>query len=167
MVLNRQVRTMLGVAVIAALAGAQDQVEAATATLEVSATVANACTVESGSLAFGTYQAGPQAPSLEGSGVFNVQCTSPASVEIKLDGGLNEGAGGGARAMKGPGNSYLNYALLEGVSPLAFPWDPGLGIVHPVDSGANEIVVNGVIDAGQTAQAGEYSDTVQITMTFF
>ena len=109
MLLNRQVETMLGVAAIAALASAQDQVEAATATLEVSATVANACTVESGSLAFGAYQAGPQAPSLQGSGVFNVQCTSPGSIEIKLDGGLNEGAGGDARAMKGPGDSYLNY----------------------------------------------------------
>ena len=164
MLLNRQVQTMLGFVAVAALASAQDQVAAAT--LEVTATVASACTVESGSLAFGAYQAGPQAPSLEGSGGFNVQCTSPASIEIKLDGGLNEGAGGDARAMKGPGNSYLNYALFEGSSPFAFPWDPGLGIVYTVDSGANEIVVNGVIDAGQTAQAGEYSDTVQITMTF-
>jgi spore coat protein U-like protein len=164
MLLNRQVQTMLGVAAIAAFASTQNQVEAAT--LEVSATVASACTVESGSLDFGAYQAGPQAPSLEGSGGFNVQCTSPASVDIKLDGGLNEGAGGDARAMKGPGNSYLNYALFEGASPFAFPWDPGLEIAYPVDSGANEIVVNGTIAAGQTAQAGQYSDTVQITMTF-
>jgi spore coat protein U-like protein len=165
MLLNRQA-PMLGIAAIAALASAQDEVAAATATLEVSATVANACTVESGSLDFGAYHAGPQAPSLEGSGGFNVQCTSPASVDIKLDGGLNEGAGGDARAMKGPGNSYLNYALFEGASPFAFPWDPGLEIAYPVNSGANEVVVNGVIAAGQTAQAGEYSDTVQITMTF-
>ena len=164
MLLNRQVQTMLGVAAIAALASAQDQVKAAT--LEVSATVANACTVESGSLDFGAYQAGPQAPSLEGSGVFNVQCTSPASVEIKLDGGLNEAAGGEARAMKGPGNdNYLNYALFEG-SQFSLPWDPGVGILYTVDSGANEFVVDGVIDEGQTAQAGGYSDTVQIIMTF-
>ena len=163
MLLNRQAQ-MLGIAAIVALAGAQDQVAAAT--LEVSATVANACTVESGSLDFGAYQAGPQAPSLQGSGVFNVQCTSPASIEIKLDGGLNEGAGGEARAMKGPGNdNYLNYTLFEG-SQFSLPWDPSFGIVYPVASGANEIVVDGVIDEGQTAQAGEYSDTVQIMMTF-
>ena len=69
MLLNRQVQTMLGGVAIAALASAQDQ--AAAATLEVTATVASACTVESGSLDFGAYQAGPQAPSLEGSGGFN------------------------------------------------------------------------------------------------
>ena len=164
MLLNRQVQTRLGFVAVAALASAQDQVAAAT--LEVTATVASACTVESGSLDFGAYQAGPQAPSLEGSGVFNVQCTSPASIEIKLDGGLNEGAGGDARAMKGPGNdNYLNYALFEG-SQFSLPWDPGVGMLYTVDSGANEIVVNGVVDEGQTAQAGEYSDTVQIIMTF-
>ena len=165
MLLKRQVQTRLGFAAVAALASAQEQVAAAT--LEVTATVASACTVESGSLDFGAYQADPQAPSLEGSGVFNVQCTSPASIEIKLDGGLNEGAGGGARAMKGPGNdNYLNYALFEG-SRFAFPWDPGVGMHYPVAIGANEIVVNGVIDEGQTAQPGQYSDTVQIIMTFF
>ena len=163
MLLNRQVQMMLGFVAVAALASAQDQVAAAT--LEVTATVASACTVESGSLDFGSYQAGPQAPSLQGSGGFNVQCTSPASVEIKLDGGLNEGAGGNARAMKGPGNNYLDYALFEG-SRFSMPWDPGVGMLYTVDSGANEIVVNGVVDEGQTAQAGEYSDTVQITMTF-
>jgi spore coat protein U-like protein len=165
MLLIRHVQARLGFAAVAALASAQDQVAAAT--LEVTATVASACTVESGSLDFGAYQAGPQAPSLEGSGVFNVQCTSPASIEIKLDGGLNEGAGGDARAMKGPGNdNYLNYALFE-ESQFAFPWDPGVGMLYTVNSGANEIVVNGVVDEGQTAQAGEYSDTVQIIMTFF
>jgi spore coat protein U-like protein len=89
MLLNRQVQTMLGFVAVAALASTQDQVAAAT--LEVTATVPNACTVESGSLDFGTYQAGPQAPSVPGSGGFNVQCTLPASVEIKLDGGLNQG----------------------------------------------------------------------------
>jgi spore coat protein U-like protein len=161
---NRQVQAMLGFVAVAALAGAQDQ--AAAATLEVTATVPNACAVESGSLDFGTYQAGPQAPSVRGSGGFNVQCTLPASVEIKLDGGLNDGAGGNSRAMKGPGNNnYLNYSLFEG-SRFSMPWDPGVGMLYTVDSGANEIVVNGVVDGGQTVQGGDYSDTVQIIMTF-
>jgi spore coat protein U-like protein len=130
--LNRQVQTMLGFVAVAALASAQDQVAAAT--LEVTATVPSACTVESGSLDFGTFQAGPQAPSVQGSGGFNVQCTLPASVEIKLDGGLNDGAGGNDRAMKGPGNNYLNYALFEG-SQFSMAWDPGVGMLYTVDSG--------------------------------
>jgi spore coat protein U-like protein len=163
MLLNRQVQMMLGVGAVAALAGAQDQVAAAT--LEVSATVPSVCTVESGSLEFGAYQPGPQAPSVQGSGSFNVQCTLPASVEIKLDGGLNDGAGGNARAMQGPGDNYLNYALFEG-SQFSMPWAPGVGMLYTVASGANEIVVDGVVDGGQTVQAGEYSDTVQIIMTF-
>ena len=161
---NRQVQRMLRFAAVAALASAQNQVAAAT--LEVTVTVPNACTVGSGALDFGAYQPGPQAPSVQGSGGFNVQCTSPASVEIKLDGGLNEGAGGDARAMKGPGNdNYLNYALFE-ASQFSAPWEPGDGFLYTVQSGANEIVVNGVIDEGQSVQGGEYSDTVQIIMTF-
>jgi spore coat protein U-like protein len=163
MLLNRQVQTMLGFVAVAAFASAQDQVAAAT--LKVKVTVPNACTVESGSLDFGTYQPGPQAPSVQGTGGFNVQCTLPASVEIKLDGGLNDGAGGDTRAMKGPGNNYLNYTLFEG-SQFSQPWDPGVGMLYTVASGANAIVVDGVVDEGQTVQAGDYSDTVQITMTF-
>ena len=164
MLLNRQVQTMLGCLAVVALASAQDRVAAAT--LEVSATVPNACTVESGALDFGPYQPGPQAPSVQGSGGFNVQCTLPASVEIKLDGGLHHGAAGETRAMKGPGNNnYLNYTLFEG-SQFSLPWDPGVGMLYTVNTGANEIVVDGVVDEGQTALAGEYSDTVQITMTF-
>jgi spore coat protein U-like protein len=163
MLLKRQVQTMLGFVAVAALASAQGQV--AGATLDVTVTVPNVCTVESGSLDFGTYQPGPQAPSVEGSGAFNVQCTLPASVEIKLDGGLNDGAGGNARAMKGPGNNYLNYTLFEG-SQFSREWNPGVGMLYTVNTGANEIVVDGVVDGGQTAQAGDYSDTVQITMTF-
>jgi spore coat protein U-like protein len=163
MLLNRQVQTMLASVAVAALAGAQDQVAAAT--LEVSATVPNACTVESGSLDFGTYQAGPQAPGIQATGEFNVQCTSSASIEITLDGGLNDGAGGDARAMKGPENNYLNYALFEG-SQFSRPWGPGVGVLYTVQSGANKIVVDGVVHEGQTAQGGEYSDTVQVIIAF-
>jgi spore coat protein U-like protein len=163
MLLNRQVQTMLGCVAVAALASAQDQ--DAAATLEVTANVPNACTVENGALDFGAYQPGPQAPSVQGSGGFNVQCASPASVEIKLDGGLNEGAGGSARAMKGPGNNYLNYDLFE-ASRFSLPWDPGVGMLYTVDSGPNEIVVDGVVHEAQTVPSGEYSDTVQIIMTF-
>ncbi len=164
MLFNRQMQTMLGVGAVAALAGAQDQVAAAT--LKVSATVPNACTVESGSLDFGAYQPGPQAPEVQGSGGFNVQCTLPAAIEIKLDGGLNDGAGGKARAMRGPGNNYLNYDLFE-ESQFSMPWTPGFGMIYTVDTGANEIVVDGIVAGGQTAPAGEYADTVQIILTFF
>ena len=68
--------------------------------------------------------------------------------------------------MKGPGNNFLNYALFEG-SQFSMPWDPGVGMLYTVDTGANEIVVDGIVAGGQTVQAGEYADTVQIIMTFF
>jgi spore coat protein U-like protein len=35
-----------------------------------------------------------------------------------------------------------------------------------LSNGQNSVVVDGVIDGSQTVPGGEYSDTVQITLTF-
>jgi spore coat protein U-like protein len=162
MLLNRHVQ-MLGFVAVTALASAQDQ--AAAATLEVTATVPNSCTVEGGSLAFGTYNSG-QVADLLSSGGFNVQCTAPASVNVALDGGLNHGVGANGRAMKGPGtDNFLDYTLFLGTG-FSTSWDKDAAVPFNVVSGGNPIEVGGRIDGGQIAVGGEYSDTVQITLTF-
>jgi spore coat protein U-like protein len=162
MLLNRHVQ-MLGLVAVAAFASAPGEVAAAT--LEVTATVPNSCTVEGGSLAFGTYNSG-QVADLLSSGGFNVQCTAPASVNVALDGGLNHGVGANGRAMKGPGTSnFLDYTLFLGPG-FSTSWDDGVALPFNVINGGNPIEVTGRIDGGQTAVGGEYSDTVQITLTF-
>jgi spore coat protein U-like protein len=159
MLLNRHVQ-MLGLVAVAAVASAQEQ--AAAATLEVTATVPNSCTVEGGSLEFGTYLPGPQAPGVLATGQLNVQCTAPASVNVALDGGMNYGEANNSRAMKGPGENYLGYVLLSGSTP----WDQDVAIPFNVSSGPNPITVTGAIHEHQTVPGGQYSDTVQITLTF-
>ncbi len=163
MMVNRCVRTGWGLAVVAGLASLQGEVSAAT--LEVTATVPNACTVNSGALEFGEYQAGPSAPQVQGSGTFTVDCSSSASVEIKLNGGLHEGAGTNTRAMKGSGDDFLDYGLFQAPG-FSTGWAPGVGVPFSLISGSNIITVNGIIDESQTVPGGAYSDTVEITLTF-
>jgi spore coat protein U-like protein len=163
MLLNRRVQ-MLGLVTVAALASAQGEVAAAT--LEVTATVPNSCTVEGGSLVFDEYVAGPNAPQTFATGEFNVECTTPASVEIALDGGLHDGAtGNNGRAMKGPGDNFLDYSL-AGPAGFGTPWAQDTALPFELIGGSNPITVNGFIHEAQTVPGGQYSDTVQITLTF-
>ena len=54
----------------------------------------------------------------------------------------------------------LAFALVAVTGPAAHAQTADLTVTA-------EIVVDGVVHEGQTVQAGEYSDTVQIIMTFF
>jgi spore coat protein U-like protein len=163
MLLNRHVQ-MLGLVAVAAVASAQEQ--AAAATLEITATVPNACTVQSGSVAFGTYVSGQQSSLDATGGGFSVECSSGAEVEISLDGGLHEGSGGNGRAMSSPtSGDFLNYHLYRGPG-FSTQWDPSLLLPFTLINGSNPIEVNGLISADQSIGGGEYSDTVQITLTF-
>jgi len=160
MLLKRPVQ-MLGFVAVVALASAQ---EVAAASLEVTATVPNACTVDSGDLQFGEYLSG--GGSVQATGGFNVQCTAPASVLIALDGGLHNGQGNNTRAMSSPSsNDFLDYLLYQAPG-FTTVWQPGDALEYPVVQGANQIQVNGLIDSQQFVAGGDYSDTVQITLTF-
>jgi spore coat protein U-like protein len=160
----RRMQLLLGLAAVAALVGAQEEVAAAT--LEVTASVPDSCTVAGGTLAFGTIN--PGGPDVPGSGQINIDCTSAAeNVAIALDGGLHHGAKNNGRAMKrSSSNDYLNYRLYTaGLGQLREP-DVAVPVSGGLSNGQNSVVVDGVIDGSQTVPGGEYSDTVQITLTF-
>jgi spore coat protein U-like protein len=163
MLLNRRVKLMLGSAALVALASAQGEVAAAT--LEITATVPNACTVESGTVEFGEYVSGQGTTDQALGGGFNVQCSSAASVQISLDGGLHLGQGTNGRSMASPSsNDFLDYDLYKGGT--STKWDPNLALPFTLISGSNPIGVDGRIPENQFIGGGEYSDTVQITLTF-
>jgi spore coat protein U domain-containing protein, fimbrial subunit CupE1/2/3/6 len=165
MSLNRRMQLLLGLGAVAALMGAQEEAQALTSTLEVTASVPDACTLDSGTIPFGTYNSG-QTGTLDTTGGFNVECSSAADVHIKLDGGLHLSAGGNGRAMASPDTSdFLNYELYKGTA-VGLTWTENLPIAYPLTSGTNSISVFGVILGSQIVAGGEYSDTVQITLTF-
>jgi spore coat protein U-like protein len=102
MISSHRARLLLGAA---ALAGIGLPAGALANTLDVIATVAEACTVIPGVLDFGEYTPG-QPGDTSASGSFDVDCTVPADVDIALDAGEHVGQGGnGFRAMSNAGGT--------------------------------------------------------------
>jgi spore coat protein U-like protein len=134
------------------------------AQLEVTATLPDSCSVEGGTLAFGTVNpSGGQTPTANTT--FNVQCSTAGSVTVALDGGLHHGQGSNGRAMKrATSNTYLNYELYTSATQTT-AWPVPGGVNKTVAVGANAVAVYGAIAANQVKPGGEYSDTVQISLT--
>jgi spore coat protein U domain-containing protein, fimbrial subunit CupE1/2/3/6 len=151
-----------GVVLISLSAFAAD----ATGNLSVSANVVNACTVSDGTLNFGAYD--PLSGSnLDQTGSFDVRCTNGGSAAIKLDQGLH-GTGSldaPARRMTDGGGNYLDYQLFSDVDR-AVAWEGATGIDYTGTGNTQSQTVYGRIVAGQNAVAGNFSDTVVITVTY-
>lgn len=100
---------------------------------------------------------------------LGVRCTKGSSVQIAMDTGLYGSKAGtqfGSRSMKSsPGNSYIGYDLCHD-SACASVWTPsGYTYRSPTDVGSS-LPVYGRIITGQQADAGSYSDTVTVTVSF-
>jgi spore coat protein U-like protein len=140
-------------ATAALLAMTGSAMAASTATLAVSATVANACSVTGGTLSFGALNT-LTAPLASGTSAgVTVTCTKSDPYTVAVDKGANFV---GAQAnLKNAGNSdVIPYSLtVPGVSA-------GTGA-------AQTVAITGSIAAGSytTASAGTYNDTVTITVT--
>ncbi|MEM7022296.1 MAG: spore coat U domain-containing protein [Pseudomonadota bacterium] len=162
MFFNHRMSFMLGLAAVVALVGANK--DASANTLEVTATVPDSCTVDGGTLAFGTVD--PSASTPIATGQININCTSAADdVDVTLDAGLHDGDAGNGRAMKRTtSNDYLNYKLYAN-SSYSQEWAQDVSTRHDLASGPNAIPVYGRIDQ-QNKPGGDYADTIQITLTF-
>lgn len=152
------------VGILAAPSGSAAQ-SAEVGTLQVSATVPDACLVSTGgSLQFGEYT--PGGAQLPGNTSFEIECTVATDLSIELDGGQH--SQGTARGMKNGTDDILRYDLYTEAFQ---PW--GDNDTYPVGpqsvtlaQGSNTITVNGIIEEGQTVRGGTYEDTVQISIKF-
>jgi spore coat protein U-like protein len=163
MILNRRVQMALGLTAVAALIGMDKTVHANT--LEVTATVPDSCTVVGGTLAFGVVDPRSAGDKTAG-GQIDIDCTSETDVDIVLDGGLHHGQGSNGRAMKRLNSSdYLDYTIYTaGFGQVIQPDSPTS--IPTLSPGTNPITVEGSIAGEQHVPGGDYSDTVQITLTF-
>ena len=129
-------------------------------TLTLNATVANACSVNSPTMNFGTYYSG-QSNDLPGQ--VDLEYTGcPAGTTIKLTGGEN-GNLNQRLLFSGQNSQSLTYSLFSD-SSRQIAWSND-GVVVP-EEGDGILTVYAHIDRGQTKTAGNYADSVTIEMVF-
>jgi spore coat protein U-like protein len=149
-----------------ALAPARANAATDTDTMSVTATVIASCNVAAEDLALGNYDPVAAAP-LAGATTIDVVCTNGTDYSIALDEGLGSGASIATRKMTS-GASTLNYSLYQDASHTDL-WGEtdGLDTVDDTGTGAIQTFdVYGLIPAAQTAAAGAYSDTINVTVTY-
>jgi spore coat protein U-like protein len=120
------------------------------------------CTVSAQSVVFGSYDVFSAQP-LDGAGNVSVNCSPSASYTVSLS------TGGGSysqRQMSGS-NDVLNYNLYTNASH-SIVWGDGSGGTGTVGGSGESAnhTVYGRVPAGQNRKAGNYGDTIIVTVTF-
>lgn len=141
----------------------------ATATLSVSATVANNCTITTSSLAFGAYEpvGANTTASLDTSSTVTVACTKGASATIGLNLGTN--ASGGTRRLADGTGGYLSYEIYQDSGRTTVWGNGGADLLAPgvaPSKAPRNFTVYGRIAGSQDVPAGSYTDTVTATVNF-
>lgn len=159
---------LIAVTGLAFAAPALAQQSPATTTFQVTATVADSCTVTAADLNFGAYD--PNAGDLDGTSTITATCTAGTPYDIGLDrGNNNANASGTTRAMAGTGGEYLSYELYQEATHSTV-WGNTVGSdalnVPSAAGGATAHTVYGRIPAGQFVPAANYADTINVTITF-
>ena len=150
------------------LAAATAHAATVTNTMPVTITIQNACnvsTVAPTTLAFGT--AGPLVAAINQTSTITVTCTTNAPFNIGLDGGGAGAANINARRMIN-GVNTVGYQLYQDGGH-ATVWGNTVGTNTVASSGtgsAQTFTVNGQVPAQTTPPAGNYTDTVNVTVTY-
>lgn len=134
-----------------------------TDTFDVTATVASACSVSATDLAFGTYDS---VLGTNGTSSITSNCTLATSYTLALD--FGGAADVNSRVMDGPNSETLSYQLTQDVAGL-IPWGTVADgdEVSLVGTGLDVVTtVFGQIASGQNVEAGSYTDTITVTLTF-
>ncbi|WP_233800586.1 Csu type fimbrial protein [Paraburkholderia sp. HP33-1] len=154
----------LGTALIAALPLSRASAQSpATTTMVVTATVNANCTVSATDMAFGAYS-GAQ---LDSTATITATCSNGTAYTVGLNQGLT-GTGVTDRRMAGPGTDTLLYHLFSDTTRTT-NWDDVGGANPATGTGtgsAQALTVYGRVPADQFVQAGNYSDTVTVTVSY-
>ncbi len=141
----------------------------ATASLNISASVAAVCTISTAPVAFGAYDpvVANAATDLNGSGTVTVACTKGAAATIDL--GIGGNLSGGSRRMSS-GSDFLNYSLYKDAARTQV-WGTGLagGTTYAytaASKAATGITVYGTVPQNQDVTVGAYSDVVLATINY-
>jgi spore coat protein U-like protein len=152
----------LAAAMVGGLPLSQAAAATATTTFSVTANVVTTCAVTATNLNFGNYS-GVQ---LDGTATLNATCSTGTPYIIGLSAGTGAGATVNNRKMTGPAASLLNYGLFRDAARSSH-WGNTTDTQSGTGNGAAQpFTVFGRITASQFVQAGAYSDTITVTLTF-
>ena len=155
----------------ALLAGGSAGAVTATTTFQVTATVLKTCSVNAGTLAFGSYT--PALGAVNGSSTVNVLCTKTTPFTVALNGGTTAG-GTVAQRLLANGANTLQYNLFT-TNAYATVWGDGTGTsVTQAGNGlglgsAVAFTVYGQLPDNATNQAavpGAYTDTITVSVVY-
>lgn len=123
------------------------------------------CSVEVSPVAFGNIDL---MRASRGTGEVVVRCDQPAEFSVGLSPGGS--AGGGERRMRGPGNARLDYFLMADAG-YSIPWGDGQAIGNPrggrSDGAApTRLTIYGIIPPQPGMPEGQYTDSLEVTLTF-
>ncbi|MGA8050161.1 MAG: spore coat U domain-containing protein [Burkholderiales bacterium] len=180
---NLKMAVLIGAAALVTGFAGEAAAQTATSNLQVSATVAQTCTVTANALNFGAYDpvGANAATALTGAGSLSVTCTNGSSgITLTLGNGGNYAANGSQRGMGPIGGQYLSYEIYQPTATtpsaacgaLTQRWGTtGAEILTP--SGVTWSAVTpqtfnvcGNVPAAQNVPAGTYNDTVVATVNF-
>ncbi len=139
-----------------------------TASLTVSATVTNNCTISTSALSFAPYDpvVANASSDLEGTGRVTVACTKGATTTIGLGGGSN--ASGSTRRLKDTSGNFLSYELYQDTGRTVWG-NASPSLLSPpaaVSKAPRDFTVYGRVAGNQDVPAGAYTDTVVATVNF-
>ncbi|MBV9883503.1 MAG: spore coat protein U domain-containing protein [Sphingomonadaceae bacterium] len=141
----------------------------ANSSLGVNASVTANCTVSTSPVAFGNVDV-TSGQAVQGTGSVSVTCTNGTAWTAAADAGAGSGADLATRKMAN-GADLLNYGLFTDAARTQ-PWGDGVEGATALFSGTGTgtpqtDTVYGLIPAGQTGvPAGDYADTVQVTVSY-
>lgn len=158
MTLRPILRTLLGAAAFVALFAAGDAA-AQSATFQVTATVARACSIEATPVAFGAYDPNAATPT-DATGTITVQCTRGESYRVSLNDGLY--AAGRQMQNQSDATEFLAYELYSDAGRTT-AWTAGTSTVAASRAPVT-LTVYGRIAANVDATVGTYTDTVTATI---
>jgi len=123
------------------------------------------CTVSATNLNFGTL--GILSGNADATGTLSVQCTSGASYQVGLSGGLTGAVDPTDRRMVS-GSNQISYGLYQDAGR-TIPWGDTIGTntLSGTGTGASQsVTVFGRIPSQTTPPTGVYSDTIVVTITY-
>jgi spore coat protein U-like protein len=137
-----------------------------TANLAVTATVQTACSFDATSytLPFGTIVIGSSGTDLDGQTTVTIACGSSQAYTLGASGTV------GARSMAGTGTAlgnFLSYELYRDSGRLQALGNVSTNWISTTGTGASHIIYGRIPQSGNgAAPAGNYQDTIQLTLTF-
>jgi spore coat protein U-like protein len=132
----------------------------------VSAMVANKCTVSASTLDFGT-PAGVLTSAVPATTTISVQCANGTAYNVGLDGGQNSGNNINARKMVRGANSVAYQLYRNSGRTQVWGNTVGTDTVAGIGNGNPQgLTVYGQVPAQPTPPAGTYQDTVVVSVTY-